>query len=441
MKIVRLLSLLLFLWYASGGIFTERSEAQEANGTDSASPGASSERADAEALLRAELEMKIRERAQALERVNQELAEARRNLDETSAERVSLQQELKTIEQNISQLNLRIRSDTLTVEKLAYELQTIDFDIRDIREAVGDKRLAIAQVIRKLQENEHESILSILLKNESLADGVLAIQNLRDLNFQLTVDISRLEELDARLTEKIDTLSAKKADIVNHTRNAVYRKAIIEEQQQDRARLVAETKNREVVYREQVTDLRRRQQEVAEEIEAIQSELRAKIDPTLLPLAQSGVLGLPVGGIEVRDLTQGYGATRFARRGGYQGNWHNGIDIGAPLGTPVFAAEDGEVAAMGNQDRYCPGGAYGRFVVVNHDNNLTTLYAHLSKIAVDEGTRVKRGDLVGYIGRTGYATGAHLHFTVFARPTFYMGQSRSCGPMPFGGDLNPINYL
>ncbi|MBI4094314.1 MAG: hypothetical protein HY436_00740, partial [Candidatus Liptonbacteria bacterium] len=225
---MRLLSLLLFLWYASGGIFTERSEAQEANGTDSASPGASSERADAEALLRAELEMKIRERAQALERVNQELTEARRNLDETSAERVSLQQELKTIEQNISQLNLRIRSDTLTVEKLAYELQTIDFDIRDIREAVGDKRLAIAQVIRKLQENEHESILSILLKNESLADGVLAIQNLRDLNFQLTVDISRLEELDARLTEKIDTLSAKKADIVNHTRNAVYRKAIIE---------------------------------------------------------------------------------------------------------------------------------------------------------------------------------------------------------------------
>ncbi|MEK7566353.1 MAG: M23 family metallopeptidase, partial [Patescibacteria group bacterium] len=95
----------------------------------------------------------------------------------------------------------------------------------------------------------------------------------------------------------------------------------------------------------------------------------------------------------------------------------------------------------GNQDKYCYRGAYGKFVVVEHENNLTTLYAHFSLITATQGKEVRRGDLIGYVGRTGYATGPHLHFTVFASQTFRMGPSLMCGPMPFGGDINPTNYL
>jgi len=80
-------------------------------------------------------------------------------------------------------------------------------------------------------------------------------------------------------------------------------------------------------------------------------------------------------------------------------------------------------------------------VVIKHNNNLTTLYGHLSRIVAKTGDTVKRGDLIGYEGSTGYATGPHIHFTVYASPTFYMGSSKTCGPMPFGGDLNPTLYL
>jgi len=68
---------------------------------------------------------------------------------------------------------------------------------------------------------------------------------------------------------------------------------------------------------------------------------------------------------------------------------------------------------------------------------LTTLYGHLSRIVVQKGDFVKRGQVIGYSGQTGYATGPHLHFTVYAKTTFYMGPSKVCGPMPYGGDLNP----
>ena len=94
-----------------------------------------------------------------------------------------------------------------------------------------------------------------------------------------------------------------------------------------------------------------------------------------------------------------------------------------------------------NQDSYCYKGAYGKVVVINHTNNLTTLYGHLSRYIVAKGDIVQKGQVIGYSGKTGYATGPHLHFTVFAQPTFYVGPSRTCGPMPFGGDLNPQRYL
>jgi murein DD-endopeptidase MepM/ murein hydrolase activator NlpD len=83
-------------------------------------------------------------------------------------------------------------------------------------------------------------------------------------------------------------------------------------------------------------------------------------------------------------------------------------------------------------------------------NGLTTLSAHLSRYVVENGESVTRGQLIGYVGKTGYATGPHLHFTIFASNTippasagFPEGTqaSRVCGPMPVGGDVNPMQYL
>ena len=110
-------------------------------------------------------------------------------------------------------------------------------------------------------------------------------------------------------------------------------------------------------------------------------------------------------------------------------------------GLKIVSAEDGRIVAVGNQDRFCPRGAYGKFIVVKHYNGLTTLYAHLSNYAVKAGDEVSRGQLIGYMGKTGYATGTHLHFTVYDSTTFKIQESKSCGPMPIGGDIDPHNYV
>jgi murein DD-endopeptidase MepM/ murein hydrolase activator NlpD len=99
--------------------------------------------------------------------------------------------------------------------------------------------------------------------------------------------------------------------------------------------------------------------------------------------------------------TDGFGprGTRF----------HTGIDYPAPMGTPVVAARDGVVVAVGSL------AGYGNVVELAHEQGVTTLYAHLSRILVEPGKHVARGAVVGLVGRTGDATGPHLHFEVRLR--------------------------
>lgn len=89
-----------------------------------------------------------------------------------------------------------------------------------------------------------------------------------------------------------------------------------------------------------------------------------------------------------------------------EGAFHAGIDIDAPYGTPVRAAGDGDVSGASM------GAGYGREVVLDHGHGLSTLYGHLSAIAVLPGQHVTRGEIIGYVGQSGRATGPHLHYEV-----------------------------
>lgn len=104
-------------------------------------------------------------------------------------------------------------------------------------------------------------------------------------------------------------------------------------------------------------------------------------------------------------ITSGFGIRKDPFT--HQNAPHLGLDIAADRGQPVYATADGKVSAVG------PNGEYGNLVIVDHDYGLETRYAHLSKFAVEAGRTVTRGDVVGYVGATGRATSAHLHYEVW----------------------------
>ena len=92
-----------------------------------------------------------------------------------------------------------------------------------------------------------------------------------------------------------------------------------------------------------------------------------------------------------------------------EGAFHPGVDIEAAYGTPVRAAADGDVTGENM------GAGYGRQVVLNHGHDLITLYGHLSAVSVVPGQHVRRGEVIGYVGQSGRATGPHLHYEVRIR--------------------------
>ena len=85
---------------------------------------------------------------------------------------------------------------------------------------------------------------------------------------------------------------------------------------------------------------------------------------------------------------------------------HNGVDLAAPSGTPIYATADGTV------ERANYFGSYGNYIQIGHGNAIETRYAHLSRIIVADGQEVRKGDLIGYVGSTGRSTGPHLHYEV-----------------------------
>jgi murein DD-endopeptidase MepM/ murein hydrolase activator NlpD len=103
-------------------------------------------------------------------------------------------------------------------------------------------------------------------------------------------------------------------------------------------------------------------------------------------------------------LGSGFGSRQDPING--EGAFHSGIDIEAPTGTPVRASADGEATGASM------GAGYGRQVVLDHGHDVLTVYGHLSAVAVLPGQHVTRGQVIGYVGQTGRATGPHLHYEV-----------------------------
>ena len=121
--------------------------------------------------------------------------------------------------------------------------------------------------------------------------------------------------------------------------------------------------------------------------------------------------------VKTAEFTSGYGIRSDPFRGGAAR--HQGIDLAAPIGTPIYATADGIIIEAGYNS-----GGYGNLIKVDHGRGIETRYGHLSRILVGAGQRITRGQLIGHMGSTGRSTGSHLHYEVRI-------DGRAVNPIPF----------
>ncbi len=260
-----------------------------------------------------------------------------------------------------------------------------------------------------------------------------------------------LSDLQNKLGNNLADSNTKKSQLEDETVNLKNRKLILGEQRSQKEDLLVRTRSQEGEYQKLLSDLEQQQQALLEEITDIEDQLGKGFDRSKVPSRQPGLLAWPVtaNGQRTGVLTQHYGETAYSTRF-YKGRPHNGTDIGVPIGTEVRAAADGTIVHVDYNGYYYQ---YGRYILINHSNGLSTLYAHLSRSIVAVGQKVEKGGLIGYAGNTGFATGPHLHFGLYATPAggWSRGGSKEAGGLvsvppasglvPIGVTLNPEQYL
>src|SRR3989344_2098592 len=380
-----------------------------------------------------DLKRSIDVKAQELEKINRQIEETQQKIETTQEQGKTLKKEVQRLDYNISQADLGIRSGELKIQQKTLEIESLQYELGDVRSGIKNSVEAVSQLLRSLQERDRESLLVGLLRNKTLAASVFELRTIDDISRSLSDEIGKLKNSQNRLQNVLEETNHKKNQMESEKKSLKYCQTLLTDQKRERQSLLAQTKNQETSYQQQLKELEKKQQEISDEIDKIEDELRTKFDSSLLPLKRPGVLAVP---LTAPRVTQFFGENSRL----YGGKPHNGMDFGAIVGTEIYAADDGEVMAVGNNGKY----QYGKFVLIRHPNNLATLYAHLSQPMVSQGSQVKRGQLIGLSGNTGYTVGrGHLHLGLYWAPSVLLKNLPycNCGPVPIGVTLDPRDYL
>ena len=204
---------------------------------------------------------------------------------------------------------------------------------------------------------------------------------------------------------------------------------------------MTQTKNQEGAYQKLISQKRAEEASFEAAIFKLSAQLKAA-DNSKVPTGGKGILSYP---LDTIHITQLFGKTSDSGRL-YASGTHDGVDFGAPTGTAIHAALGGVVQEI--NEGAVQNCQYGKWVLVKHANGLSTLYAHMSQINVSKGQSVSTGDTLGFVGMTGYATGPHLHLTVYnSSSVTFKNYTCKSGPSvyipiaPTNGYLDPMKYL
>lgn len=316
-----------------------------------------------------------------LKQIKQEQAEAASDL---ARARNRAQQARDAADEARRSLN-QVREVLRTVRE---ELAETEAELEKHREAMSRRLVAI-------YETGQPSYLEVVLNATSFEDFTNRAEFSRRIARQDQGLLDTLIETEERLAEQRATLEVKHAEAESLKQEADRQKQLADQAQRQAEALVTK-------YRQ---DRRAAEADYAALVQA-EKEIEALIRSQAArgggyTGASTGNLLRPVSG----RITSGYGWRIHPILGTRR--FHNGVDIAAPTGTPIRAADAGRVIFAGWK------GAYGRTVVIDHGGGWSTLYAHCSRIHVSRGQVVSRGQNIAAVGSTGWSTGPHLHWTVY----------------------------
>lgn len=357
-----------------------------------------------------ELKQKIAERGNQIEQLEKEIQEQERQILEVGKEKQTLQSRVNELDLSERKIGKDIQLTENRISSTNNTIEKINLEIEDKEEKIEQNKEALESVLRQVDVNTNFSMIEMVLASNTLSEFWEETNTLDQFERGIQVSVAQLEELKEELGAKEEESLVERSRLSQQKKQLADQKEVVAYNKQEKVNVLVATKNKESEYKKILDQKIQQKEDFEREIFAFESQLQFEIDPDSFPTGRPGILAWPLKNIFV---TQKFGRTSSSGRL-YTSGTHNGMDFRAAVGTPVYSALAGTVIGTGNTDLQSSCYSYGKWVMVKHPNGLSTLYAHLSVISVEKGQGVGTGTIVGYSGNTGYSTGPHLHFGVYA---------------------------
>ena len=332
----------------------------------------------------------IKELERKQEAIKSQIADLQDDIDEQEKYRDALQEQIDNLQDQIDIYNEQITEHEKSIKENKQKQ-------KDIEAEIETKKDLFLERIRALYiSGSGNSSISILLGADNFSNYLYQDQLYESITKydnkvmdDLRDDITELEAVKAESAKKIESVNAIKSDVVA-------KQAELSKSQQKYIDVINKLEGKQ-------SSLEGTLDEYQEKIDDLEDLIEKEAEQARQESISSN--------IKWPCPNYYYITSRFGPRWGRN---HNGIDIAgsAIYGKPIIAAADGQVTLSSYN-----GGGYGNYVMINHGNdssgdNYVTLYAHMSSKAASVGQWVSAGDIIGYVGSTGYSTGPHLHFEI-----------------------------
>ncbi|HNZ86149.1 MAG TPA: peptidoglycan DD-metalloendopeptidase family protein [bacterium] len=368
-----------------------------------------------------ELNQKITEQKRAIEELNSQQQTYKVKIRQKQQEAKSLNNEISILDNQIAARTLGVQTTKLQIDNMDMEMKAIQLEIEKKEKEIEVNKESLKNSIQELYKKEAKNdALKILLLNDNISDFFDEINQLKSLQSNLQQKVNELNNSKTWLEEKNKTLENSKAELVRLEQQLEGEQLRLKGDQDVKFMYLSRAQNDEKKFQNLLVELRKEQQQANAMISQYETKARTLLASKKGQIQDTGDFIWPV---PSKHVTAYFHDPDYPFRTVFE---HPAIDIRASQGTPVKASASGYVAiAKDNGMGY-------NYILLVHNNGISTVYGHISKIYVKTGDFVMQGDTIGLSGGMPgtpgagrLTTGPHLHFEVRVN----------------GVAVNPLNYL
>lgn len=372
----------------------------------------------------AKINIDIARKKAAIEELQRQQDAYKQALEVKQQEKADLQNQLAIFDNRLASLQASINKLKLNIEETQLEIRKLDLEIAAKANEIKRQKEQIAAALSLLYKEGDKTDLEIMLMNDNFSDYIDQIKQLKDLNSGIGASLDALKAKQAGLKSDREAQAERQASLTKLQDDLIGQQQNLGDARGVKQIVLDQTKNSEAEYQKLLAQAKREQQNAAADIANLEKTVRQKLSKN----SKFNALDTSAEGfawpVSKNTITAYFHDPEYPFRNVFE---HPAIDIRAGQGTPVRAASSGYVA------RAKDGGATGySYIMLVHNDGLSTVYGHVSAISVSEEDYVSQGQVIGLSGGMPgthgagrLTTGPHLHFEVRLN----------------GLPVNPLDYL